>query len=120
MLNSIATQKPFTLNPFCKICEVINIITALITSRKNPRVTTVIGKVKKINIGFTKTFITIRTKDTKIAMPILVTSTPGINVAIKNIATAVDRTLAKKFMKYFLQNYINIYKIKRVIANIYK
>ena len=89
-------------------------IKALITSRKNPSVTTVIGKVKKINIGFTKTFITIKTKDTKIAIPILVTSTPGINVAIKNIAIAVDRTLAKKFMKYFLQNYINIYKIKSV------
>ena len=51
MLNKKATQKPSTLNPACKILEAIKIIEALITKRKNPSETTVIGKVRNTKIG---------------------------------------------------------------------
>jgi len=51
MLNKKATQKPSTLNPACKILEAIKIIEAFITNRKNPRETTVIGKVRNTKIG---------------------------------------------------------------------
>ena len=51
ILNKKATQKPSTLNPACKILEAIKIIEALITKRKNPRETTVIGKVRNTKIG---------------------------------------------------------------------
>lgn len=52
MLNKKATQNPSTLKPACKIFEAIKMIAALMTNRKKPRETTVIGKVRKTNIGF--------------------------------------------------------------------
>jgi hypothetical protein len=52
ILNKKATQNPSTLNPACKILDAIKIIEALITNRKNPSETTVIGKVKNTKIGF--------------------------------------------------------------------
>jgi hypothetical protein len=63
-------------------------IPALMTSRNNPNVKTVMGNVRKIKIGFTKTFNKISTNETTIAIDILVTCTPGISAAIKKILNA--------------------------------
>jgi hypothetical protein len=51
ILNKKATQNPSTLNPACKILDAIKIIAALITNRKNPSETTVIGNVRNTKIG---------------------------------------------------------------------
>jgi hypothetical protein len=67
MLNKNATQNPSTLNPVCKIFEAIKMIAALITRRKNPRETTVIGNVRNTNMGFRYIFKSMMTKETSIA-----------------------------------------------------
>ena len=67
MLNKKATQNPSTLNPVCKIFEAIKMMAALITRRKNPRETTVIGKVRNTNMGFRYIFKSMMTNDTSIA-----------------------------------------------------
>ena len=54
-LNNKAPKKPSTLKPSTSF-EHNNIITALITNKNNPKVTTVTGKVKSTNIGFTNKF----------------------------------------------------------------
>ena len=65
MLNKNATQNPSTLNPACNILDAIRIMAALITRRKNPRETTVIGKVRNTNMGFRYIFKSIMTNDTR-------------------------------------------------------
>lgn len=55
MLNNKAPRKPSTLKPSTSLEHII-IITAFITSKKSPKVTTVTGKVKRINKGFTNKF----------------------------------------------------------------
>jgi hypothetical protein len=67
MLNKNATQNPSTLNPACSILDAIRIIAALITRRKNPRETTVIGNVRNTNMGFRYIFKSMMTKETSIA-----------------------------------------------------
>ena len=67
MLNKNATQNPSTLNPVCKIFEAIKMIAALITRRKNPRETTVIGNVRNTNMGFRYIFKSMMTNETSIA-----------------------------------------------------
>ena len=57
ILNNIAHQKPSTTILSINLSEII-IINAFITSRNNPRVTIVIGKVKKTSMGFTIAFKT--------------------------------------------------------------
>ena len=99
MLNKNATQNPSTLNPACNILDAIRIIAALMTKRKNPRDTTVIGKVRNTNIGLRYIFKSIMTNDTIIAYPIESTETPGIIEAIKNMAKANDITFTKNFIK---------------------
>jgi hypothetical protein len=69
----MATQKPSTLNPLLSIFEAIKIIAAFITNKNKPSVTTVIGNVRKIKIGFTKMFMMIKTKETNMAIDILST-----------------------------------------------
>ena len=55
MLNNIAHQNPFTWKPFTSE-EAIIMMPAFMTSKKNPRVKTVIGMVKTTRIGFTMVF----------------------------------------------------------------
>ena len=57
MLNSIAHQKPSTVNPLI-ILDANKINKALITKVNKPRVKIFIGKVKMITIGFRITLIT--------------------------------------------------------------
>jgi hypothetical protein len=88
-LNNIATQKPSTLNPEPNKSDAAKIIAAFMTNRKKPNVTTVIGNVKKTKIGLTNILSRINRMETKIAIDISVTSTPGIKFEIKNIAKEV-------------------------------
>jgi len=53
MLKRKAHQNPSTLNPSTN-APAIKIISAFITRRKNPNVTTVTGMVKMTKIGFRK------------------------------------------------------------------
>jgi hypothetical protein len=103
ILNNIATQNPSTLNPAPNNFEVSKIIPALITNKNKPSVTTVIGKVRKIRIGLTNTFKMIRIADTSIAIDILVTSTPGIKLAMRKMANAVVTTLNKNCKEFDLE-----------------
>jgi hypothetical protein len=63
MLKSIAVQILDTPKPSINL-SASKIINALTTNRNNPKVKMVIGKVKIINIGFTKTFKIAKTKAT--------------------------------------------------------
>jgi len=99
MLNKNATQNPSTLKPACNILDAIRIIAALMTKRKNPRETTVIGNVRNTRMGFRYIFKSIMTNDTSIAYPIESTETPGIIAAIKKMAKAKDITFTKNFIK---------------------
>jgi len=98
MLNNIATQKPSTLNPEPSKSDAVKIIAAFMTNRKKPKVTTVIGNVKNTKIGFTNIFRRINRMETKIAIDISVTSTPGIKFEIKNIAKEVVISRNIKFI----------------------
>ncbi len=54
-LNKRAHQKPLTWNPLTSFSAKM-IINALIAKRKSPSVTTVIGIVRMVKIGFTMVF----------------------------------------------------------------
>lgn len=71
-----ADQNPDTLNPSIKLLA-INIITALITNRKRPKVSIVAGRVNNINNGFTVIRNNPKTTATQIAELSLPTETPG-------------------------------------------
>jgi hypothetical protein len=102
ILKSRATQNPSTLKPLFKRLLAIMIMPAFITNKNNPSETTVMGKVRKIKTGFRKIFNKIITNETKIAVDIPCTSTPGIKEAIKNMARAIDITFTKNFIKPIL------------------
>jgi hypothetical protein len=73
---------------------------ALITNKNKPKVTKVMGKVRKINMGFTYTFIKTNSVETTIAIGKFFTSTPGIKLAITNMAKAVEAIFIKKFILF--------------------
>ncbi len=75
MLKINAHQKPSTLIPSNNL-SANKIISALITKRKRPRVTTVIGNVRKTNIGFIMAFKQANTNAKIIAVVILEICTP--------------------------------------------
>ena len=97
ILKNMAHQNPSISNPRT-IFEAINTIAALITSRKNPRVKTVIGSVKNINTGFTKTLRKDRIIARKIAVHALSTDTCGISLVTSKMAIAVEMILARNLM----------------------
>jgi hypothetical protein len=78
MLNNMAVQILFTANPSINL-SANSIIRAFITNRNRPKVTTVIGKVNTINMGFTNTFNIAKTNATMIAVVISLPDsvTPG-------------------------------------------
>jgi len=95
MLNSRAQIQLSTLNPGT-ISEAHLMMSIFITRRKSPKVSTVMGIVSRINIGFIKLFNRPSTAATKIAVTVPLICTPGnIKTAI-NMATAVIRVLDKK------------------------
>ena len=67
MLNHNAVQKLLTLNPLMNL-SANKMMQALITSKNNPKVTIVMGKVRIINTGFTSKFNTDNTTATIIAV----------------------------------------------------
>ena len=68
ILKSNAHQKPSILIPFINLAA-NKIISALITKRKSPNVTTVMGSVRKTNIGFITAFKQANTNAKIIAVP---------------------------------------------------
>lgn len=77
MLNNNAVQKVSTLNP-PTIFVHKRIIIALITSRNNPKVSSVTGRVNKIKRGLIKTFSKLKTTATITDVVKLATKTPFI------------------------------------------
>ncbi len=77
MLNSTATQKPLTSNPFITD-EANKINEALITKVNRPSVRIFIGKVRIIKIGFRIIFITPKNTASHKAAHIPLTATPEI------------------------------------------
>lgn len=96
-LNNNAVQKPLTANP-SKKWSANRMIKAFMTSKNNPKVTIVIGKVRITRIGFNMAFKSARTIATIIAPVKPATSTPGRNFAKMTTATAVNSILMIKFM----------------------
>ena len=72
----MAHQKLVTWNPSMSL-DVKRIIIALITRRKSPRVTMVMGNVRMTNMGFTKKFRRLSTMATIMAVIIESTPNPG-------------------------------------------
>lgn len=75
-LNTNAHQNPETVNPGTNL-STIRITTALITSRKIPRESTVIGRVRKTRIGLINALRTPRTTATIRAVRKSSIFTPG-------------------------------------------
>jgi hypothetical protein len=96
-LNNKAIQKPLTAKP-SRNSSAKRIIKALMTKRNNPNVTTVIGSVNIIKIGFKIAFNNAKTMATIIAPVKPATSTPGRNFAKIMTATAVSKILMIRFM----------------------
>ena len=76
-------------------------MSALITSRKRPSVTIVIGNVRMTNNGFKNAFNNPKTMATMMAPVNPATSTPGRNFAKMTTATAVSKILMIKFIMFF-------------------
>jgi hypothetical protein len=95
ILNNSAQIQLSTLKPGT-ISEAHLMISIFITSRKRPKVSTVIGIVNRINIGFIKLFNRPSTAATIMAVTVPLICTPGNrNTAIK-MATAVINVFDKK------------------------
>ncbi len=83
-------------------------MSALITNKNKPSVKTVIGSVKKINIGLTNTLSTARTSESIIAVVTLLTETPGINLVTNKMANVVVKMRTRKLM---LKIFVNVKKL---------
>jgi len=95
ILNSKAQIQLSTLKPGT-ISEAHLMMSIFITSRKSPKVNTVIGIVNRIKMGFIKLFKRPSTAATIMAVTVPLICTPGNrNTAIK-MATAVISVLDKK------------------------
>jgi hypothetical protein len=73
-------------------------ISALMTNKNNPKVTSVTGKVSKIKIGFTNALSNPKTTATINEVVKLATATPGIKCAMITTRMAVIRILMSRFM----------------------
>lgn len=98
-LNSSATQKPLTLNPPINL-SAKRMISALMTNKNNPSVTTVIGSVKIIKIGFTIAFNNPKTIATIMADVKVTSLTPGRKYDKINTARAVSKIRRMRFMVF--------------------
>jgi hypothetical protein len=107
-----AIQNPFTPNPDTKE-SARRIIIALITSRNNPRVKIVTGRVNIRRIGLTIRFSMASTTATIIAVPNPATETPGRNVAIKITAKAVNKMRMINFIINLFRWLVSLQKCKK-------
>lgn len=101
MLNNNAVQKLLTLNPETKL-SANRIILALMTNKKSPKVTMVIGNVNIMKTGLTMAFKRPKTAATIIAVVKLATLTPGKKYAKTRTAMAESKILKTKFIIKFL------------------
>jgi hypothetical protein len=81
ILNPMAVQKPSTWNPLTNL-PVIKTITELITNRNSPNVYTVMGKERRIIMGFSEEFRKESTTATITAVKKLSTLMPKIQAVI--------------------------------------
>ncbi|KEO74064.1 hypothetical protein EL17_07920 [Anditalea andensis] len=93
-LKSKAHQKPLTANPGITSAA-IRIINPLMTRRKSPNVITVIGIVRKINIGLTVMFKSAIIAATTNAVRYPSTATPGNKKAVIKTARAATTNCNK-------------------------
>jgi ABC-type branched-subunit amino acid transport system substrate-binding protein len=104
MLNRIAVQILDTPKPSINLSANI-IINALITNKNKPKVKMVIGKVKIIRIGFTKTFKMAKTIATiNGVVKELSNETPGKNFARMITAMAVSTNFIIVFISFYFSN----------------
>lgn len=105
-LNNKAYQKLDTEKPLTNSWH-SSIMTALMTSRNNPNVKIVTGKVNNINNGFTNKFNNPNTIATTIDVPKLSTDTPPIKLAKSVTKIAVTKILIINPIK----NVFNVFQI---------
>lgn len=98
MENKRAVQKFFTSKPSTSL-SVIKIIMVLMTSKNKPKVSSVIGKVKKTSIGFTMAFRKARTAATITAIIMFSTYTPGRIFETISIASVEMINLLMKLIR---------------------
>jgi len=98
-LNKSAVQKPETVKLGPTNFAVSKIIMALMTSRKNPKVTIVIGIVSKTRTGFTIEFINARTAATMMAVNTPSKWTPGRSSEETITASALTMSWVRNFMQ---------------------
>ena len=110
-LNKSADQKPETVKPGTK-CAVNKISKALITKRKNPIVTIVIGRVSNIRTGFTIEFIKARTAATIIAVSTPSIWTPGRSNEDTITAKALTTIWVRNFILKVLLNFVKVGEIQ--------
>jgi len=79
-------------------------INALMTSRNNPRVKSVIGIVRRMRIGFTTALSRARTAATITAVSISGTSIPGRSLAQISTASPVTKMFARNFIEDYLRS----------------
>ena len=99
ILKSKAVQNPLTPNPSINLSARI-MMQALITKRKSPKVTMVIGMVRTIKIGFKIALSNAKTIATIIAAANPLTATPGKKCARSNTIPAVIKSLKMRFIFY--------------------
>ena len=105
MLKRIAVQILDTPKPSINL-SANNMINALTTNKNKPKVNIVIGKVKIIKIGFTKTFKTAKTKATiNGVVRELSSETPGKSFAMIITAIAVRTNFIIVFIYKMLLSY---------------
>ncbi len=105
-LNSNAHNQPSTINPSTMLA-VSFIIKIFITKRNKPSVTTVIGMVSTMRIGFTKVLSKASTSATINAVNTLLTCTPLSTYDTIRTASVVMSNLVKKVD--MVMNYVLVF-----------
>ena len=98
ILKNIADQNPSTANPGT-ILVTSKIIRAFITKLKSPKVSILIGNVKRTIKGFIKRLMIPKTIPTNTAVQKPLTCTPGKRYALITIARPLIRKLSIKLIK---------------------
>lgn len=104
-----AVQNESTANPPTILVH-SKIITALITNKNKPNVTTVTGSVKTTKIGLIKRFSNPKTTATITAVPKLATCTPVKRLDNNKTKAAVTRSLSNIFIVFLFKFLIKVLK----------
>lgn len=112
MLNNNAVQKLLTSNPGINL-SANKIMLALITNKKRPNVTIVMGNVRMIKTGFTIAFNSPKTAATIIAVVKSITWTPGKKFA--STKTTIAESKIRKSMFIFFKFLILYYSVNSLM-----